>query len=76
MHMPFVTTVSFAGRDGERVNLQYGVSAGSEAQARTEIQRRLINQEICNYSIIEVRPATRDEEKLLNLPAGSIKLLN
>jgi hypothetical protein len=76
MHMPFVTTVAFAGRDGECVNLQYGVSAGNEAEARTEIQRRLINQEICNYSIIEVRRATRDEAELLNLPAGSIKLLN
>jgi hypothetical protein len=76
MHTSFVTTVSFAGRDGECVNLQYGVSAGNEAQARSEIQRRLINQEICNYSIIEVRRATRDEAKLLNLPAGSIKMLN
>jgi hypothetical protein len=76
MHMPFVTTVAFAGWDGASVNLQYGVSAGNEAEARTEIQRRLINQEICNYSIVEVRRATRDEAKLLNLPAGSIKLLN
>jgi hypothetical protein len=76
MYMPFVTTVSFAGRDGVNVNLQYGVSAGNEAEARTEIQRRLINQEICNYSIIEVRRATHDEAELLDLPAGSIKLLN
>jgi hypothetical protein len=76
MYVPFVTTVSFAGRDGTSVNLQYGISAGNEAEARTEIQRRLINQEICNYSIIEVRRATRGEAELLNLPAGSIKLLN
>jgi hypothetical protein len=76
MYTPFVTTVAFAGRDGMSMNLQYGVSAGDEAEARTEIQRRLINQEICNYSIVEVRRATRDEAALLNLPAGSIKLLN
>jgi hypothetical protein len=76
MYTPFVTTVAFAGRDGMSMNLQYGVSAGDEAEARTEIQRRLINQEICNYSIVEVRRATRDEAALLNLPAGSIRLLN
>jgi hypothetical protein len=76
MHMPFVTTVAFAGRDGTSVNLQYGVSAGNEAEVRTEIRRRLINQEICNYSIVEVRQATRDEAEMLDLPAGSIKLLN
>jgi hypothetical protein len=76
MQMPFVTTVAFAGWDGASVSLQYGISAGNEAEARTEIQQRLINQEICNYSIVEVRRATRDEAHLLNLPAGSIKLLN
>ncbi|MGH6670662.1 MAG: hypothetical protein ACRECV_01655 [Xanthobacteraceae bacterium] len=76
MYVPFVTTVSFAGRDGSSVNLQYCVSAGDEIEARTEIERRLINQEICNYSIVEIRRATRDETELLDLPAGSIKLLN
>lgn len=76
MYMPFVTTVAFASRDGASTNLQYGVSAGNEAEVRTEIHRRLINQEICNYSIVEVRLATRDEAELLNLPAGSIRLLN
>lgn len=76
MHLPFVTTVAFASWDGSSVDLQYGVSAGNEAEARTEIQRRLINQEICNYSIVEIRRATRDEAELLDLPAGSIRLLN
>lgn len=76
MYVPFVTTVSFAGRDGSRVSLQYCVSAGDEREARTEIERRLINQEICNYSIVEIRRATQDEAASLDLPAGSIKLLN
>ena len=56
MHVPFVTTVSFADRDGMTVHLQYGVAAPSEREARSELQRRLINQEIYNYSISEIRP--------------------
>ncbi|HTP92602.1 MAG TPA: hypothetical protein VMJ52_12750 [Xanthobacteraceae bacterium] len=58
------------------VRLQYGVSAGSEIEARNELERRLINQELCNYSISEIRPATSSEAEALNLTAGSIKLLN
>jgi hypothetical protein len=76
MHVPFVTTVSFADRDGMRVNLQYGVSAGSEGEARSELERRLLNQEIHCYSILEIRRATSGEEAELNLPAGTIILLN
>jgi hypothetical protein len=76
MQVPYVTTVSFADRDGMRVNLQYGVAAPSEREARTELQRRLINQEIYNYSISEIRPATSSEAQELNLPAGAIILLN
>jgi hypothetical protein len=76
MQVPYVTTVSFADRDGVTVNLQYGVAAQSEREARSELQRRLINQEIYNYSISEIRPATSSEAQELNLPAGSIILLN
>ena len=76
MHVPFVTTVSFADRDGTAVNLQYGVSAGNEREARSELERRLINQELYNYSILEVRRATSVEAQALDLPAGTIKLLN
>jgi hypothetical protein len=76
MHVPFVTTVSFADRDGTAVHLQYGVSAGDETEARHEIERRLINQELYNYSILEVRRATSREAESLDLPAGTIKLLN
>ena len=76
MPVPYVTTVSFADRDGATVCLQYGVAALSENEARNELQRRLINQEIYNYSISEIRPATSTEAQVLNLSAGSIILLN
>jgi hypothetical protein len=76
MYMPFVTTVSFASRDGMSVNLQYAVSAGDEREARSEIERRLLNQELYNYSIVEIRQARVGEVESLNLSAGAIKLLN
>ncbi len=76
MYLPFVTTVAVADRDGMKINLQYGVSAGSEREARSELERRLIHQELCGYSIVEIRPATSSEAQSLNLPAGAIKLLN
>jgi hypothetical protein len=75
MQVPFVTTVSFADRDGT-VHLRYAVSAGNEREARSEIERRLINQELYNYSIAEIRRATSREAAELDLPAGSIMLLN
>ena len=76
MQVPFVTTVSFADSDGMTVYLQYGVAAPSEREARSELERRLINQEVYNYSISEIRPATSSEAESLNLPAGAIILLN
>jgi hypothetical protein len=76
MQVPFVTTVSFADRDGMTIRMQYGVAAGSEHEARRELERRLINQEVYNYSISEIRLATTSEAESLNLPAGSIILLN
>jgi len=76
MAVPFVTTVAFADRDGITVHLQYGVAAHSEHEARSELERRLINQEVFNYSIAEIRRATSSEAASLNLSAGSIILLN
>jgi hypothetical protein len=76
MQMPFVTTVSFADRDGMTVSLQYGVAAPNEQEARSELERRFINQEVYNYSISEIRRATSSEAASLNLSAGSIILLN
>jgi hypothetical protein len=76
MQVPFVSTVAFANHDGMTVHLQYGVSAASAREARSELERRLINQEVYNYSILEVRPATSGEAQTLDLPAGTIRLLN
>ena len=76
MQVPFMTTVSFADRDGMTIRMQYGVAADSEREARSELERRLINQEVYNYSISEIRRATSSEAESLNLPAGSIILLN
>jgi hypothetical protein len=76
MNVPFVTTVSFADRDGMTVHLQYGVAAHDEDEARTELERRLINQEVYNYSIREIRRATSSEAETLRLANGSIMLLN
>lgn len=76
MQVPFVTTVCFADRDGMTVHLQYGVAAPTGREARSELERRLINQEIYNYSISEIRRATSSEAESLNLPEGSIILLN
>jgi len=36
----------------------------------------LINQELFNYSILEIRRATSTEAASLDLAAGTIKLLN
>jgi len=76
MYVPFVTTVCFADHNGTMVNLHYGVSAGNETEARKELERRLINQELYNYSIVEVRRATSSEAESLDLAAGAAKLLD
>jgi hypothetical protein len=76
MTVPFVTTVAFAGHDGETAQLRYGVSAGSEREARSELERRFLSQELYKFSILEVRRATSREAAELNLTAGTIKLLN
>ena len=76
MNLPFVTTVAFADHDGKTAHLQYGVSAGNENEARNELERRFLSQELYKFSILEVRRATSSEAASLNLSAGSIKLIN
>jgi len=76
MNMPFVTTVAFADHDGKTAQLQYGVSAGDEREARSELERRFLSQELYKFSILEIRRATSSEAEALNLAAGGIKLLN
>ncbi len=76
MNVPFVTTVAFADHDGKTASLQYGVSAGTENEARSELERRFLSQELYKFSILEIRRATTSETASLNLSAGAIKLLN
>jgi hypothetical protein len=72
MNVAFVTTVAFADNDGKTAQLQYGVSAGNEREARSELERRFLSQELYKF----IRRATSSEAAALNLSAGSIKLLN
>jgi hypothetical protein len=76
MNVPFVTTVAFADHDGKTAHLQYGVSAGNEREARSELERRFLSQELYKFSILEIRRATSSEAASLDLATGSIKLLN
>jgi hypothetical protein len=76
MTVPFVSTVAFADHNGKTAHLKYGVSAGNEREARSELQRRFLSQELYKFSILEIRPATSSEAETLNLSAGGIKLLN
>ena len=76
MNVPFVTTVAFADHDGKTAHLQYGVSAGTEREARSELERRFLSQELYKFSILEIRRATLSEAAALNLSTGSIKLMN
>ena len=75
MQWPFKTTVKFAGRDGNVVRLQYAVSAMSERDAKQELERRLLGQEVFGYTVEDVVAATGMEAAQLQLPEGCIQLL-
>jgi hypothetical protein len=46
MFWPFLTTVKFKTKDGGFVRLQYAVSAIDRNQAKSELKKRIMNQEI------------------------------
>ena len=71
MQWPFKTTVKFEGRDGHVVRLQYAVCAMSES----ELQRRLLGQEVFGYTVEDIVAATGKEAAQLNLPDGCVQLL-
>ena len=75
MQWPFKTTIKFAGRDGYVVRLQYAVSAMSERDAKQELERRLLGQEVFGYTVEDVVAATGMEAAQLQLPEGCIQLL-
>jgi hypothetical protein len=75
MHWPFKTTVRFVKNEQHTVRLQYAVAAESASQAKTELQRRFLQQEVFGYQIEDVVAATGIEAAQLNLPAGCVVLL-
>ena len=75
MQWPFKTTVKFAARDGNVIRLQYAVSALSGSEAKSELQRRLLGQEVFGYVVEDVVAATGQEAAQLQLPDDCIQLL-
>ena len=50
MYRPFKTTVKFKSDDGRDVRLQYLVSADNSIEAKCELERRFLNQEVFGYN--------------------------
>lgn len=76
MYSPFKTTVRFRGRhDQLDSRLEYLVSAGNCIEAKLELERRLLDQEMFGYKVESVVAATREEAAQFVLPAGCVMLL-
>ena len=75
MYWPFKTTVVFVNDVGTEQRLRYAVSAEDSAEAKRELQRRLLAEEIFGYAVESVTAATVGEAANLKLPAGCIQLL-
>jgi hypothetical protein len=75
MYRPFKTTVKFVDIDGRERRFEYAVSADSDTEAKSEIERRLWAQEIHGYTVESVIAATAAEAARMNLPAGCVQLL-
>jgi hypothetical protein len=75
MYRPFKTTVKFKSDDGREVRLRYLVSADNSIEAKCELERRFLNQEVFGYKIETIIPATSEEAAIFNLPAGCVQLL-
>ena len=75
MYRPFKTTVKFKSDDGREVRLQYLVSADNSIEAKCELERRFLNQEVFGYKIETIVAATSAEEAIFKLPAGCVQLL-
>jgi hypothetical protein len=76
MYWPFKTTVRFHGSQDEiESRLDYLVSAGNSIEAKLELERRLLAQEVFGYKIESVVAATSEEAAKFTLPAGCVMLL-
>jgi hypothetical protein len=56
MYRPFKTTVKFKSDDGREVRLRYLVSADNSIEAKCELERRFLNQEVFGYKIETIIP--------------------
>jgi len=75
MYWPFKTTILFVDVDGCERRLRYAVSAGNVVEARSELERRLLGQEVDGYTVESVIAVTVGEAANLRLPAGCVQLL-
>ena len=75
MFWPFLTTVKFQNEDGGVVRLEYAVSATDRDHAKSELKRRLLNQEVFGYEVEKVTAATSLEAMALKLPERCVMLL-
>jgi hypothetical protein len=74
MQWPFKTTVRFDGEQGSS-RLRYAVSAESASEAKSELERRFLGQEVSGYTIEHVVAATGHEAAQFELPNGCVMLL-
>jgi len=75
MYWPFKTTVLFVDGDGQEHRLRYAVSADNVIEARSQLERRLLGQEVHGYTVESVTAATVGEAANLKLPAGCVQLM-
>jgi hypothetical protein len=75
MYWPFKTTVKFATDDAQEIRLEYLVSAKSSIDAKSELERRLLGQEVFGYIVEKVVAATKQEAAIFRLPSGCVQLL-
>jgi hypothetical protein len=75
MYWPFKTTVVFLDRNGGKQRLRYAVSAGDVIEAKCELERRLLGQEVHGYTVESVIAATVGEAAKLSLPDRCIQLM-
>jgi hypothetical protein len=74
MYWPFKTTVKFVDNDGRALRLQYAVSAANSVEAKGELERRFLGQEVFGYTIEKIKAATRQKAAAYNLPAGCVHI--
>jgi hypothetical protein len=75
MYWPFKTTVVFVDGNGREQRLSYAVSADNGIKAKSQLERRLLGQEVRGYRVESVVAATVGEAANLRLPAGCVQLL-